>query len=494
MLKVLVVLALMVSAVAAMALPALAVPPAVDWEKEYGDTSRDIAYWVEEVSSGGFVVSGYADFENDGNLKAILLRLDSDGDTLWTKTYGDSLSESAMCVRETSDGGFIVSGYIERGPGNSDAWLVRTDSSGDTLWTSTFDFGGDEFLYCVEELYGGDFIAAGFTSSYATLGSTDILVMRISSGGVGMWKTVLGGPGHNRGYGMCRTSDGHYVVAGYTEVGADRGDGIIIKVNASNGDSLWSTTHGDTTFDTCRRVFETYDGGLVAGGRMYDHDGRWSLGYLVKMDAVGNEIWLEDYGDTSAYTSITSLALTPDLGFICAGYRDTSSTGLSDLYFIKTDAAGDTLWTKAVVSPSRDAAVEVKMTGDMGYISAGYRRELPGVDYDIHVMKLATDEARVTREEDLCAGDLLSVNGTNPFIHEVVLSYEIAPASHVKLAVYDVTGRHVVTLEDGLQGPGSHSITWDCRNRYGDRVPAGVYFIDCSAAGRRGTEKVLLLR
>ena len=471
-----------------------AVAPDVDWEHVYGDTLLDIASWVEEHSSYGYVVAGRGDFDVDGDQQAILMRLDPDGDTLWTRTYGDSLDDAAMCVRETPDGGFILAGYKERVPSNADAWFVRTNSGGDTLWTSNFDFGEDEFLYCVEEMDDGGFMGVGFTSSYSGSIFTDVLILKVDSLGGGEWKAVYGGPGHNRGYGMCRTSDGDCLVAGYTEVGADRGDWLLIKIDASNGDSLWSRTYGDTTMDMCRRVKETSDGGLILCGTRTDYDYGYSVGRLIRTDALGYAVWTTDYGETSTYTSFSSVDLTPDMGYICAGYRDTSITGDSDVLFVKTDSGGDTLWTKTVGGTERETALEVKLTDDLGYVAAGYGRPVPGTDFDIYIVKLGTDEARIGTAEPVHQDALLAVEGASPFRHSVSVRYVIEATTHVDLVVYDVTGRHVVTLVDDVRGPGSHGVTWDFRNGGGRSVPSGVYFIRCTAAGRSGTEKVLILR
>jgi hypothetical protein len=471
-----------------------AAAPDLDWAEIYGDSLRDVGYWIEEHSYHGYVVSGYADFGNTGTSKALLMRLNSVGDTLWARTYRDTLPGAALCVQETPDRGYILAGYVEMPTGNADALFIRTDANGDTLWTRSFDFGEHEYLYRVLETPDGGFIAAGFTSSLAPAGSTDVLVIKIDEDGHGEWKKLCGGPGHNRAYDICRASDGDYVVSGYSEVGADLGDVLIMKVDADNGDSLWAKTYGDTTRETGRSIEMTHDGGFIVAGSRSDYTPGRISGYLLRTDATGDSLWAKVYGDTSVYTSFTALALTPDHGFICAGYIDTTSTGNSDCYYVKTNSNGDVQWTKAVGKDAREAALCVAVTSDLGYASAGYSRELPGGDYYVFVVKLGEDEAGVDPVGEQPLPGLLAVDGANPFTSSVPVRYEIPATSHVSLAVYDVEGRQVAVLTDAVRSAGVHSAVWDLRNAGGSLVPSGVYFIRCAAAGRSGVEKVIVLR
>jgi len=485
---------LLVAVLLAAATSALATPPDLDWADIYGDSLRDVGLWIEEHSYDGYVVSGYADFGNTGIYKAFLMRLNSVGDTLWTRTYRDTLRGGAMCVQETPDRGYILAGYVAMPTGNIDALFIRTDENGDTLWTSSFDFGEHEYLYRVLETPDGGFIAAGFTSSLAPAGSTDVLVLKIDEDGHGEWKKLCGGPGHNRAYDICRASDGDYVVCGYSEMGADRSDVLVMKIDADNGDSLWAKTYGDTTRESGRSIEMTPDGGFVVVGNRSDYTLDHIFGYLLRTDAAGDSLWSKAYGDTSEFTSFSGLALTPDHGFICAGYVDTAMAGDSDCYYVKTDQNGDVQWTKAVGKDAREAVGCVTMTSDLGYASAGYSRDLSGLDYNIFVVKLGEDEAGVDRACEVPLPGLLAVDGANPFTSSVPVRFEIPATSHVSLAVYDVEGRQVAVLNDAVKSAGPHSAVWDLRNAGGGPVPSGVYFIKCAAAGRSGVEKVIVLR
>jgi len=478
-----------------LAMPAGAVAPAVEWEKVYGDTARELTYWIEEHSYNGYVVCGYTQPDSAGAVpSAFLIRLNSNGDTLWTKTYGDTLRCVATCVRETRDGGYILAGYIDWPPADVDAWFARTDAAGDTLWTSRFDLWDDDLIYEVEETDDGGFISVGFTARVAPAVTTDVLVLRLDSDGRGDWKLICGGPGQQRGFSMCREANGDYVVAGYTEAGTDPFDLLLLKFDGESGDSLWTKTYGDTATREIARSIRRSGDGLIVGGAVTDVSPDASSGFLMRTDGSGDTLWTRTFGDTSSYLYLRSVRVTPDLGYICVAGLDTAQDGNFDYYFIKTDSGGDTLWTKTVGGDARDYPVCVTTTSDLGYAAVGYTRELTGTDFDIYLVKLGVDDAGVGPAEGEPRWRLLNVEGGNPFRQEVSVSYNVPSSAHVVLAVFDVRGRLVAELENGMRDEGLHRVAWDCRDRSGRSVPSGVYFIRCVAAGFSGAEKVVVLR
>ena len=478
----------------AAATSALATAPDVDWVKEYGDSGRNIGYWIEECSTSGYVVSGsWANTPADDS-NALLMRVDTDGDTLWTRTWGDTLADAAHCVRETSDHGFIIAGYTERVPGDFDILFIRTDANGDTLWTSLFDFGDYDVVSCVEEMPGGDFIACGYSTGAPPTDSLDVLVMRIDEDGGGVWKLLSEIPGNDRAIEFCRTYDGNIVTAGPIATPGDQGDILVVKVDAANGDTLWTRTYEDTLYEIASGIREAPDGGLVICGGIINYAESSGRAYVLKTDDDGNPDWMKKFGGPGDYHYASSVVVTPDLGYAVGARRDTTGVGDYDCYYIRLNSSGDTLWTREVDMPNRQVLTCMTMTSDFGYASCAEGRILPSQDRTIVLQKLSEDDAGVVRVESMDPPDWLSVDGANPFTSSVRLRFEIPAATHVSLAVYDVEGRQVAVLADALRSAGSHSAEWDLKNAGGSLVPSGVYFIRCAAAGLSGVEKVIVLR
>ena len=112
-------------------------PPLTDWTKSYGGNGNNKTYSVVQTSDGGYAFAGSTNALN-GDLDFLLVRTDSSGNMLWTKTYGGTSYDAAYSVVLTGDGGFALAGYTESLGGNPDFLLVRTDSSGNMLWTKTY--------------------------------------------------------------------------------------------------------------------------------------------------------------------------------------------------------------------------------------------------------------------------------------------------------------------------------------------------------------------
>jgi hypothetical protein len=165
---------------------------------------------------------GYYDF--------YLVKIDSLGDTLWTKTYGGSSSDRAYSVQQTADGGYVVAGYTSSfGTGLNDFYLVKTDSQGDTLWTRTYGGDGDDIARSVQQAADGGYVLAGSTESFGA-GNSDFYLVKTDSQGDTLWTRTHGGSSHENANCAQQTTDGGYIVAGYSySFGAGEYDFYLVK-------------------------------------------------------------------------------------------------------------------------------------------------------------------------------------------------------------------------------------------------------------------------
>jgi len=197
------------------------------------------------------------------------VKTNSNGDSLWVKTYGGSADEHAYCVRQTADGGYVVVGTTRSfgvgTPTYDNIWLVRTDSNGDTLWTRTYGGSSGETAYSVQQTSDGGYIIAGSTYSFGA-GQWDFYLVKTNSLGDMMWTRTYGGSSMEWAYSVQLTSDGGYVVAGSTtSFGAGSRDYYLVKTN-SNGDTLWTRTYGGSASDEAYAIQQTSDGGFILAG------------------------------------------------------------------------------------------------------------------------------------------------------------------------------------------------------------------------------------
>ncbi|MHC4540800.1 MAG: hypothetical protein ACYS74_13625, partial [Planctomycetota bacterium] len=160
------------------------------------------------------------------------------------RTYGGSGDDIGSSVQQTTDGDYIVAGYTYSfGTGSSDVYLIKTDPSGDTLWTRTYGGSDIDYGYSVLQTTDGDYIVAGETQSFGA-GPGDVYLIKTDPSGDTLWTRTYGGNGHDWGQSVQQTTDGGYIVSGQTNsFGPGQADVYLIKTDAV-GDTLWTRTYG----------------------------------------------------------------------------------------------------------------------------------------------------------------------------------------------------------------------------------------------------------
>ena len=223
---------------------------------------------VQQTSDGGYIVAGYnAPAQSSITRNDIyVIKTNSSGDTIWSKTYGGTDNDEGNSVRQTTDGGYIIAGYTRSfGAGSYDVYVIKTNASGDTLWTRTYGGTGDDYGYSVQQTSDGGYIVAGQTSSFGA-GGYDVWVIKTNASGDTLWTRTYGGTGDDYGHSVQQTSDGGYIIGGYTtSFGAGSADVYLIKTDAS-GDTLWTRTCGGTWDDFGYSVRQTSDKGYIVAG------------------------------------------------------------------------------------------------------------------------------------------------------------------------------------------------------------------------------------
>jgi hypothetical protein len=479
----------------------------VTWQKTYGWDEDDRGRCIKQTSDGGYILAGDSDwYWNNDDKKLygdiLLMKLDTYGDTLWTKKYGGTYWDEGHDVLETEDNGFLVLGSTDRyGPNGNEVYLIKTDSNGDTLWTKKHGRYESDFGYSILKTNDNGYIIAGATYSLESGldGSSDAYIIRIDSLGNKLWEKIYGGPG-DEGFGsILQTNDGDFLFAGSTSsFGNGLFDIYIFKTNL-NGDTLWTKTYGDTFSDGADGIVATNDGGFIIGGDT-EYLGPYGLEHnilILKTDSLGNLIWEKEYN--MSYADITrSIQPTKDGGYIIAGLTITPDK-YSQALLMKLDENGDSLWTRTFGFDDVDQAYYAEQTSDGGYILTGFS-EINNNEI-ILIVKTDTfgyitglnDESYVTEKPDF----LILRNYPNPFNQQTVIFYQL-PLYHqnVSINIYNTIGQKVNSLFKGKQAYGTYKILWDGMNNKGQNLPSGIYFIKIFINGGQFTNssKLLLIR
>lgn len=333
---------------------------------------------------------------------------------MWDKRYGGNNQEVLTSFRQTSDGGFILSGSSNSGVsgdktqalqgGLSDYWIVKIDSMGNKQWDKDFGGIGNDALHSIQQTADHGYILGGLSNSTIsgdktqdTIGSFDYWIVKTDSIGNKEWDKTFGGIALDYLYSIQQTTDVGYILGGYTPsgVGGDKtqpswgsNDFWIVKIDSS-GNKQWDKDFGGIGMDNFHSLQQTIDGGYILGGGSGSGIGGdktqplWGTFdyWIIKIDAVGSKQWDKDFGGTG-YDELLSLQETVDGGYILGGFslsgiggdKTGPTWGNYDYWIVKSDSICNKQWDKDFGADSIEggnSTPSITQTSDGGYLLAG---------------------------------------------------------------------------------------------------------------------------
>ena len=268
--------------------------------KNIGGTGTDSGRQIEITGSGGYMTLGHTTTNSNGFADFYVVKTDGNGDTIWTKKYGGSGLEHGYSIQRLSDGNYILAGVTTSyGAGGEDAYLVKIDPNGNELWDKAYGTWYTDRIEAVEETTDGGFIAVGTTTGNQSNGN-DVYLLKTDSDGDTMWTRRFGGSAFDYGNMVRQTSDGGYIIVGitYSNSASNNGDYYMIKTDA-NGYQQWDETFGGTGVDEAKNVQQTSDGGYIIVGDTESMGNGNSDIYMIKTDAAGSMSWFKTYGGSN---------------------------------------------------------------------------------------------------------------------------------------------------------------------------------------------------
>ena len=384
------------------------------WQKCVGGSSDDLIVSMTQVNGGGYITAG-STYSNNGDVSGNhgsddgwLVKYNSSGSIVWSKTYGGPYNDSYNDVIQTLDGGFIAVGFTESNSGDvsgnhgdSDAWVVKVNSNGVIEWQRCYGGTGSEKFKNIIQTLDGGFLLVGVTDSnngdvIGNHGMNDIWIVKINITGTIQWQRCYGGLSEENVFKAIQTNDEGFLILSITQ--SHDGDvsnnpsyeaSWIIKIN-STGNLQWEKNFlcfgGNCNFGNFRSVIQTNEGGYLIVGST----GNLSIapftsdGWLVKLNHLGIIEWQKIYGGSNLdyFYNITQ---TPDNYFVIIGMTysndgDVSGNhGGSDLWILKINHFGTILWQKCLGGTySEYTWGPVNHTNNGEYVIAGYTNSNDG--------------------------------------------------------------------------------------------------------------------
>ncbi len=403
--------------------------PDTVWTHTYGGTNADIAYSVYQTSDGGFIATGYTSSFGSGQQDAYLVKTYGNGDTTWTRTFGGSSMDGAHFVREAIDGGYVIAGYTETfGGGGKNVYLIKTDTLGTAELTKTYTTPLMDVAYAFCETPDNGYMFVGYKNGPSGWVKGDLWILKTDALLDTAWTKEYGGAGEDYGISIQATPDGGYIIAGSTSsFGSGGKDVWLVKIDA-NGDTTWTKTYGGVLEDVAYGVSVTSDSGYIISGYI-NGTGAWTAGdvWLLKTDYLGDTLWTRIYGSYGEDYGF-DVYQTSDKGYVTAGrYAE-------DIWLLRTDSLGDTLWTRRYGGTGSESALALSRTSDGGYIIGGYTTSFGNGLHDFWLIRTEPD---VGIEES--TGTHLD-NGRLPGI---ITTGQLDLPEFGEYRIYDIAGRNV---------------------------------------------------
>jgi hypothetical protein len=342
----------------------------------YGTIHREDAYAVDVTADGGYILSGSSFGNGTGGTDAMLTKTDSAGVIQWSKVYGGTGNELAIYVKAIPGGGYVFSGETFSADPAGDAFIARTDANGNLLWWKNYGTAGYDIAYDIKPLSDGTFIASGLVESATA--SYDAFLLRADANGDTLWTRTFSAPGIEHAVKVIQTSDNGFLFVGkmFTYANVPGWSDVWLVKTDANGDTLWTNIIGGPVWEEGMDIIESNGGYVLCGGESSFGSGLYDV-LLMKTDLSGNLLWSKTYG--GAYIEdCYSIVEAPSGGYAIAGYTETFGPGnsrgtdTSNAFVIRTDFNGDTLWTMSYGGLLKEECFSIANISGGGFALAGY--------------------------------------------------------------------------------------------------------------------------
>lgn len=377
---------------------------ATSWSWDFGDGNTSTLQNPEHIysSTGTYTIGLTASNDNGSDflIKENYINVIEIPVIEWQKSLGGTHIDNAFSVQPTTDEGFVIAGLsgsdnynVTNNQGLYDFWITKINGVGDIIWQNSFGGSDYERAHSIIQVSDDGYISVGNTSSNdgditGNHGAQDIWLIRLNSSGDLIWQKTLGGSNMDGAESIQETSDGGFVIAGWSEsddgdLSTNQGgkDFWIVKID-NLGNIIWQNSLGGTNNETALDIIQTLDGGFIVSGYAESNDGD-VLGnngagdfWIVRLNNDGDLLWQKCLGGSSSEAA-QSIIQNGDGDYIIVGPSQsfdgdvTNNNGSQDYWVVKINDVGDIIWQKSYGGSMAEVAYSVQQTNNGDYFIVG---------------------------------------------------------------------------------------------------------------------------
>lgn len=357
----------------------------IKFQRTYGGSGSDEGRCVKQTWDGGYIIAGSTSSFGAGATDVYLLKVDSLGNLQWQKTFGGNNIDRGYSLDITSDSGFVICGYTNSfGYGGYDAYVIRTDMNGDTLWTRTYGGTDWDFAYSIVIIGDSELVVAGNSYSNAEAKSKAWIFCTGMDGTI-IWSNQYSISAESFLNDIIQTPDNYFLTVGYRTGGINNSEDILLMKVSSEGDSSWVKFYGGTGNDIGNSIDISGVGGYIIGSSITNSTTGFTDFYLVKTDTSGNWQWEQEFVSTAGDYLYTVRQIST--GYVTCGLSYGAGAGAGDVSLIFTDNSGGFAGSRSYGDLYFDTPYYLNKCNDSGFIIVGKTSSFNSLPENIYLIK-----------------------------------------------------------------------------------------------------------
>ncbi|MDX2001996.1 MAG: hypothetical protein SFW35_06180 [Chitinophagales bacterium] len=332
---------------------------------------------VLQLTDGSYLLAGYNIEKDDPNqpempYRIMLVKTDASGNLDWQKTLALTEYDEAIAALAEKDG-IVITGQTASGEGDMDMLLAKINEKGDTLWVKAIGSQLDERGNAIITAHGGGYLIAGASGVFDMFDPNlpkQLLIAKTDVKGNAVWAKTYPSSQHVEAKDVKLTGNGYIVAANASDTSSKLSSIMLLHLN-QQGDTLWTQAIGDSSHHFYANSIEaSTDGGYVVAGLKRPLGGNTQGIVLIKVNAQGRIQWQKDYSGRLPQ-EIGGMSLLQNEGYILAGSIFNPENSGNNIYLIKTNEQGDTLWTHTYASENSETVRDILVAKDQGICIVG---------------------------------------------------------------------------------------------------------------------------